>query len=184
MVCRFNFLLFAMLVIAPSAFAQSGWERGGAAIGEMLRPATPTVTIIPVSIDGGAGSKIYAECLLENTRKYGASASAPNDAVRAAFSVCVQQRQIFYSSVYADIRKNEREKAAIQITNNILEKFELDSINALPRFALESAASAQSAKQPAQDKYDQLAKLKKLLDSGALSQPEYEREKELILSGN
>ena len=37
---------------------------------------------------------------------------------------------------------------------------------------------------PPPNKYEQLEKLKKLLDSGAITKEEYEREKEKILKGN
>jgi hypothetical protein len=47
--------------------------------------------------------------------------------------------------------------------------------------AIRYTGTASAAK--ASDKYDQLAKLKALLDSGALSQSEYDREKAELLNG-
>lgn len=143
--------------------------------------AQPEADLVQTSKTGQQASRAYARCLEDNAVEFGKSGVDAYSAVRAAKGSCINERNEFFSAVYQDRRASAAHRSSVNFANQMLGYFDEDTNAQLPGVVMRSSAK-HNAEQPQPDRYDQLEKIKRLLDSGAISQDEFNAEKTKILS--
>jgi hypothetical protein len=173
-------LLFVPPLLLSSMAVQaqeSGWSRLGEALGSRDREA---VEMVPTSIDGAQANRIYTDCLEARLNEYAPTGQNAFAMAAAAKGACAEDRRVFYSAVYNDMRKSSGKSASIRAANAIISSYDEDVDNKLLGLAI--AAKQRTQPSTSADKYSQIGRLKSLLDSGALTQAEFDAEKAKLLS--
>ncbi|GAB3054046.1 SHOCT domain-containing protein [Stenotrophomonas tumulicola] len=155
---------------------ESGWSKLGEALGSRDREA---VDMVSTNLDGTQANRAYTSCLEARLREYAPTGQNAFAMAAAAKGACAEDRRVFYSAVYNDMRKNSGRNASIRAANAIISNYDADIDNKLPGLAI--AAKQKAHPGDTVDKYSQIERLKGLLESGALNQAEFDAEKAKIL---
>jgi hypothetical protein len=175
-------LAMGLLIALSPALAgaqQTGWEAVGKTLGSREGAAMQIVqTSTPAQVIAGEVSA----CLKSSVLRL----ASPNESVAAiaaaAKNACAHKRSEFYSAVYNENRAELGNIGAIRVANNVLARYDAAIDAGLPEDVIlaKQRASSTSA---GSNRLSDIRELKMLLDSGALSQEEFESEKRKILEG-
>lgn len=138
--------------------------------------------LVSTSLTGPEASKKYGQCLESNAQRIARLDQDNRSALMAVKGACRAELAIFYSAVYQDDRASKSHNSAVKFANNIVGRYEADVDARLPSFIIESRGESSGTSVSAPDKYERIAQLKALLDSGALTQQEFEAEKAKLLA--
>ncbi len=169
-------LLIAFSPVLAGA-QQTGWEAVGQTLGNREGAAMQIVqTSKPAQVVAGEVSA----CLKSSVLRL----ASPNESVAAiaaaAKNACAHKRTEFYSAVYNENRAEMGSSSAFRVANSVLARYDAAIDAGLPEDVILAKQRASSAS-PDGSRFAEIRELKMLLDSGALSQEEFDSEKRKIL---
>jgi len=173
-------LAFGLLLAFSPAIAcaqQTGWEGLGRTLGSRDQPAVPIVETNKLP-EAAAGE--WNSCLQSALRRL----ASPNESVEvivvATKSACARERAVFYGAVYKDSRNDAGKNSSIRVANHVIARHDAAIDAGLPEDVIMVKQQA-SSRTPERGRFAEIRELKMLLDTGALSQEEFDTEKRKIL---